>query len=58
MEYYSAKKEWYAAIFSNMDGSRGYHSEVSHIEKVKYCMISLICETWKIIQMNLYTKQK
>ena len=30
-------------------------SEVSHI---KYCMISLISEILKIIQMNIYAKQK
>ena len=33
-------------------------SEVSQTEKDKYYMISLICRILKIIQMNLYTKQK
>ena len=33
-------------------------SKVSQIEKDKYHMISLICESKKIIQMNLITKQK
>ena len=33
-------------------------SEVNQTEKNIYCMISLICGTLKIIQMNLYAKQK
>ena len=33
-------------------------SEVSQTEEDKYHMISLICGTLKIIQMNLYAKQK
>ena len=33
-------------------------SEVSQTEKDKYYMISLICGILKIIQMNLFTKQK
>ena len=32
-------------------------SEGSQTEKDKY-MISLICGIWKMIQMNLFTKQK
>ena len=32
-------------------------SEVSQMEKDKY-MISLICRLNKIVQMNLFTKQK
>ena len=40
------KKEW-KDICINMDGPRDYHnlSEVSHKEKDKYHMLSLICET-------------
>ena len=33
-------------------------SEVSQPDKDKYHMISLTCRIFKIIQMNLYTKQK
>ena len=34
-------------------------SEVSQRDKHKYCMISLLCGIFKkIVQMNLYTKQK
>ena len=33
-------------------------SEVSQMEKDKYCMISLLCEIWKIVQRNLFTEQK
>ena len=33
-------------------------SEISQTEKGKYYMISLIYRIWKIIKMNVYTKQK
>ena len=33
-------------------------NEVSHIQKGKYCMISLMCGMEKMIQMSLFTKQK
>ena len=33
-------------------------SDISQTEKDKYYMISLICGILKIIQMNLFTKQK
>ena len=33
-------------------------NELSHIEKDKYCKISFICESKKIIQMSVYVKQK
>ena len=43
MEYYSAiKKEWNNVIYSNMDGSRDYHTKWRKSDKDKY-MISLIC---------------
>ena len=32
-------------------------SEISQTEKDKYCMLSLICGTWKMEQTNI-TKQK
>ena len=31
-------------------------NEISQTEKDKYCMLSLICETYKIIQMDVYSK--
>ena len=33
-------------------------TEISQPEKYKYHMISLTCEIKKMIQMNLFTKQK
>ena len=53
MEYYSAmKKEWNHAICSNMDDLEiVILSEVSHKEKDKYHMISLICGIWNMTQM-------
>ena len=39
-----------------MDGH--IRSEVNQTEKDKYHMISLICGILKMIQTNLYTKQK
>ena len=33
-------------------------SKISQTEKDKYCRISLICGISKIIQMNVYAKQK
>ena len=53
----SHKKEWNNAICSNMDATRDYHTKWSKRGKDKY-MISLICGIQKIIQMNLFTKQK
>ena len=41
-----------------MDWPRDYHTEWSQKDKDKYCMISLIYECKKMIQMNLFTKQK
>ena len=59
MEYYSAiKKEWNTAICSNMNGPKSIIlSEVSQTQKDKY-YISLFVESKKMIQMNLFTKQK
>ena len=33
-------------------------SEVSQTEKDKYYMILLLCESKKVVQMNLFTKQQ
>ena len=41
-----------------MDGPRNDHSKLSKSEKDKYHMISLICRLLKMIQINLFTKQK
>ena len=42
--YNGYKKEWNPAICNTKDGPRGYNvSEISHSEKVKYHMISLMC---------------
>ena len=59
MEYYSAIKEMkYCHLqYSQMDTENITLSEVNQTEKDKY-YISLICRIKKIIQMNLYKKQK
>ena len=54
----SHKKEWNNVIFSNMDGPRDYHTMWSKSEKEKYHTISLICGIKKMVQMNLFIKQK
>ena len=41
-----------------MDELGGHFDKRHKSEEDKYCMISLKCGTSKIIQMNLYTKQK
>ena len=41
-----------------MDGSRNYHTKGSKSDRDKYHTISLICGIIKMIQMNLFTKQK
>ena len=38
-----------------MDEPRDYHIKWSNFDKDKYQMISLICETKKMMQMNLFT---
>ena len=40
------------------DGPRDDHTKWSKLEKDQSYMISLICGIEKIIQMNLFTKQK
>ena len=60
MEYYSAMKKNEILPFAAtwMDLEIIILSEVSQAEKDKYYMISLICGIQKIIQINLFTKQK
>ena len=57
----SREKEWDAAICSNKDGPADYHtavSEVSQMEKGSIIWHHLYTESKKMIQMNLFTKQK
>ena len=54
----SHKKEWDNAVRSNVDGPRDYHTKWGQTEEDKYYMISLTCGISKIIQMNLFTRQK
>ena len=58
--YHSAMKKneimSFATTWVNLDTD--LLSEVSQKEKVKYSRISLICQVQKMIQMNLFTKQK
>ena len=54
----SHKKQWNNAICSNTDGPRDYYTMLSKSEKDKYHMISLYVESKKMIQMNIFTKQK
>ena len=54
----SNKKEWNNAICSNMDGPRDYHTKWSKSEEDKFHMTSLRGGIYKLIQMNLFTKQK
>ena len=60
MEYYSAiKKEWNNASCSNMDGPTDYHTKWSKSDRERQIPYG-ITYMWnlKIIQMNLFTKQK
>ena len=55
----SHKKEWNNAICSNMDGPRGCHIDWSKSDRER--QIYDIVYMWnleKIVQMNLFTKQK
>ena len=60
MEYYSAikKNEILPFAATSMDPENIMLSEISQTEEDKYCMILLICRILKIIQMNVYVKQK
>ena len=52
------KKEIISFAATWMDLEMIILSEVSQTEKGKYHMTSLTCRIQKMIQMNLYTKQK
>ena len=59
MENYSAIKKWNNAIFSNMDGPRDYHTKWSKSDRERKISYDITyVESEKIIQMNLFTKQK
>ena len=51
-------KEENLAICSNMDGPRDYHAKWSQTEKEYHIIAHLYVESEKMIQMNLFTKQK
>ena len=55
----SHEKEWDNAIYSNMDGSRDYHTKWNKRDRER--QIYDIAYMWylkKMIHMNSYTKQK
>ena len=59
MKYYSAIKNkipLFATTWIELENIM--LSEISQTGKDKYCAISLICGFQKIIQMNVYAKQK
>ena len=51
------KKEWNNAIWSNIDRPRDYHTKWSQ-RKTNIIRYHLHVESKKMIQMNLFTKQK
>ena len=58
MEYHSdIKKEWNKAICSNMDGPRDDHTKWSKSDRKKN-FYHFSVKYYKMIQMNLFTKQK
>ena len=55
----SYKKEWNNAISSNTDGPRDYHTKWSKSERERQISwYHLYVESKKMIEMNLFTKQK
>ena len=62
VEYYSdVKKEWNNAICSNMNGPRDYHTMWSKSDRewqISLCDIAYMENLKKMIQMNLFTKEK
>ena len=61
MEYYSSiKKEWNNAICSNLDEPRDYHTKWNKSDRERQISYDyhLYVESKKMIQMNLFTKQK
>ena len=57
IDYVSHKKEWNNAICSNMDEPRDDYTK-SYRERQIWCDIIYMENLKKIIQMNLFTKQK
>ena len=56
MEFYSAiKKEWSNTTCSNMDRPRDYHTKWSKPDRERQIYVE---SKKKLIQMNLFTKQK
>ena len=60
MEYYSAIKRNKIGSFIEMwkNLETVIQSEVSQKEKNKYCILTHILESGKIVQMNLFARQK
>ena len=58
MEYYSAMKKDEIMLFAATRMDLEIIIIISQTEKDKCHMISLICGILKMIQMNLFTKQK
>ena len=56
MEYYCYKKEWNNAICSNIEEPRDYHTKWS--QRKTNVVHPLYVESKKLIQMDLFTKQK
>ena len=56
----SHKKEWNNAIYSDMDGPRDCHTEWSKSDRERQISydITYMWNLRKIVQMNLFTKQK
>ena len=57
----SHTKEWDNAIYSNMDEPRDCHTEQGKSDrerKISYDITYMYVESKKMIQMNLFTKQK
>ena len=48
MEYYSAIKKWNTAIYSNVDGSRGYHTKGNKSDRELLHEILCITSMWKL----------
>ena len=56
--YTYIKKEWNDDICNNMDGSGDYHTKWSKSEKDKHDITYMWNLKKKIVQTNLFTKQK
>ena len=55
----SHEKEWNNAICSNMGGPRDYHTKWSKSDRERQISYGITyVESKKMIQMNLFTKQK